>query len=290
MAEEKDLNTPLDDRILGSEWLGWEDDRIASEVSIREGKGLYLALSIAYYALLFIILAGVIYLIWPRLFQFHPRLPLITLIAAGLAFFMMLLKFLLPVISVYTGVKFFSLPLLQSWQVPFPNRMVFIIGRLLGISQDRIANAYVHYNNALVQIFFRRKGDRVLVLLPRCLQHVQCEQKIFEHIRHCKECGKCAVSQLKKLSEALDIPMMLATGGTYARQLIKTTNPGFIVAVACERELLSGLKAIRRIPVIGIPNRRPEGPCKNTEVDIVEVEEALKAYSRSDRTAPVGDR
>jgi hypothetical protein len=282
MVEEKKIIVDPDDRILGSEWLGWDDNRIASDVEIREGKQLYLSLCVLHYLFLLVMLSGIVYLISPRLSQFHPSLPLAVGLAAGVFFFLYLLKFLLPVLSVYTGMKFFSLPLLKSWQVPFPNKIVFIIGKMLGRSQDRIANSYVHYNNALVKIFFRKSGKKVLVLLPRCLQHVQCEQKIFEHIRHCKECGKCAVRHLKRLSESLDIPMMLATGGSYARQLIKTTNPGFIVAVACERELLSGLKAIRRIPVIGIPNRRPEGPCKNTEVDVVEIEEALKEYRQTD--------
>jgi len=286
MAEEIKNTADPDDRILGSEWLGWEDKRTASDMEIREGKQLYLSLCIFHYIFLLAILSGVVYLISPRLSQFHPGLPLVMGLAAGLIFFLYLLKFLLPVISVYTGMKFFSLPLLKSWQVTFPNKIVFIIGKLLGKSHDRVANSYVHYNNALVKIFFRKSRKKILVLLPRCLQHVQCEQKIFEHIRHCKECGKCSVRHLKRLSESLDIPMMLATGGSYARQLIKTTKPGFIVAVAFERELLSGLKAIRRIPVIGIPNKRPEGPCKNTEVDIVEIEKALREYRQPNRTAP----
>jgi len=280
MEEKKFKAYPVssEDRVLGSEWLGWEDNRISYEVEIKEGKGLYLSLCILFYIGLLAALSAAVYLISPRLSQFHASLPYAVGLTAGFLYGLYLLKFLLPVISTYTGIKFFSLPHVRTWRVTFPNRMVFIIGRLMGISQDRVASSYVRYNNTLVKIFFRKKGKKVLVLLPRCLQHVQCEQKIFEDISHCKACGKCAVRELKRLGEQLGIQMILATGGSYARQLIKSTNPGFIVAVACERELLSGLKAIRRIPVIGIPNRRPEGPCKNTEIDVLEVEAVLKDY------------
>jgi hypothetical protein len=47
-------------------------------------------------------------------------------------------------------------------------------------------------------------------------------------------------------------------------------------AVACERELLEGLREIGGVPVICITNRRPEGPCKNTEVDLEEFEAAVR--------------
>jgi hypothetical protein len=49
------------------------------------------------------------------------------------------------------------------------------------------------------------------------------------------------------------------------------------LALACERDLMSGLKDIaEKIPVIAIPNKRPEGPCKNTHISVRELDEALK--------------
>jgi hypothetical protein len=49
------------------------------------------------------------------------------------------------------------------------------------------------------------------------------------------------------------------------------------LALACERDLMSGIKDIaEKIPVLAIPNKRPEGPCKNTHVSLRELEEALK--------------
>lgn len=46
---------------------------------------------------------------------------------------------------------------------------------------------------------------------------------------------------------------------------------------ACERDLLSGLRDnVTKIPIIAIPNRQPGGPCRNTLVDVAEVEPAVQ--------------
>ena len=50
---------------------------------------------------------------------------------------------------------------------------------------------------------------------------------------------------------------------------------------------MSGIKDVaEKIPVLAIPNKRPEGPCKNTEVYLSELDETLKFIeeSRSKKT------
>ena len=44
-------------------------------------------------------------------------------------------------------------------------------------------------------------------------------------------------------------------------------RPKAIVAIACERDLASGMADVFPIPVIGVLNERPNGPCCNTTVD-----------------------
>ena len=70
--------------------------------------------------------------------------------------------------------------------------------------------------------------------------------------------------------------LVVATGGTLARQLVAKARPKAIIAVACERDLTSGIQDVFPIPVIGIFNERPFGPCFNTRVDIDRVEEAIQ--------------
>jgi uncharacterized protein len=45
--------------------------------------------------------------------------------------------------------------------------------------------------------------------------------------------------------------------------------------VACERDLTAGIKDCYPLPVIGIFNERPHGPCFNTLVETAKVEQAL---------------
>ena len=69
--------------------------------------------------------------------------------------------------------------------------------------------------------------------------------------------------------------MAVATGGTLARQMVKQIRPKAIVAVACERDLTSGIQDVFPLPVVGVLNERPFGPCFNTRVDIKRVEAAV---------------
>lgn len=81
-----------------------------------------------------------------------------------------------------------------------------------------------------------------------------------------------------KLKKERNIDVVVATGGTFARKFIKEKRPKAIIAVACERDLTSGIQDVRRIPVLGVLNQRPEGPCYNTLVSIDEIEKAIDFF------------
>jgi hypothetical protein len=52
------------------------------------------------------------------------------------------------------------------------------------------------------------------------------------------------------------------------------------VAVACERDLSSGIIDSYPLPVLGVTNERPFGPCFNTKVDLGQVIEAIEFFAR----------
>ena len=68
-----------------------------------------------------------------------------------------------------------------------------------------------------------------------------------------------------------------ATGGSIARRLVLERRPKCLIAVACERDLTSGIQDVAPLPVLGIFNTRPFGPCLDTDVAVPEVEAALRA-------------
>ena len=60
----------------------------------------------------------------------------------------------------------------------------------------------------------------------------------------------------------------VATGGTLARKIAKELRPKMLLAIACERDLTSGIQDVYPLPAAGVLNIRPNGPCYNTTVDL----------------------
>jgi len=80
---------------------------------------------------------------------------------------------------------------------------------------------------------------------------------------------------LVTLAEEIGFRFFVVTGGTLARQKVMEIRPQAVVAVACERDLASGIQDVYPIPSVGVLNIRPNGPCFNTKVDIEEFKRAI---------------
>jgi hypothetical protein len=159
-------------------------------------------------------------------------------------------------------------------KVLFP--FMILMGRVVGVSKVRIQQSFVELNNHLVRSNKHQiRPHRLLILLPHCIQDFDCQIKITGNIKNCKGCGKCEIKDLVQLSEQYHLKIAVATGGTLARRIIVENRPEAIVAVACELDLTTGIQDSYPIPVIGILNDRPNGPCINTKVDIQKVRSAI---------------
>lgn len=108
----------------------------------------------------------------------------------------------------------------------------------------------------------------ILVLAPHCLQWDKCPHKITRNVSNCRQCGRCPVGTILALTQSYRVQFVVATGGTLARQLVQQCAPKLVIAIACERDLISGMNDIAPLPVIGLLNERPNGPCFNTNVNI----------------------
>lgn len=160
--------------------------------------------------------------------------------------------------------------------------------KLFNKDKDSIRRVHANINNLLVMANTKKTDkDSILILLPHCLQNDECTIKITNDIDNCKECGKCDIGDIKNLKEKYGINIVVATGGTLARQWIKKTKPKCIIAVACERDLSSGINDIKHIPVMGVLNERPNGPCFNTKIDIRKIEEAIELFLKEDEQCMV---
>lgn len=155
------------------------------------------------------------------------------------------------------------------------------LGRFFGIPRDVIRRSYVAAHNQTASLHkVYAAPDDILVLLPHCIQWSDCRIKITNEITNCRQCGHCTVGDLVELRKKYGVHMHVATGGTLARKLVKEIEPYAIVGVACERDLVSGIRDVRGMFVVGITNERPNGPCFNTTINVGEVEQTILSLLR----------
>ena len=124
------------------------------------------------------------------------------------------------------------------------------------------------------------RPGRLLVLLPSCLQSSQCAQKVVNDTANCRRCGRCKIRDLLELVERHGCQCSVVTGGRLALEIARGDRVDAIVAVACEKELQAGMWAVFPKPSLGIMNLRPHGPCKDTDVEVATVEEAVRWFLR----------
>ncbi len=155
--------------------------------------------------------------------------------------------------------------------------MAVRIGKVFGIKRRQLEGSFIAVSNLIfMKSRIRVPANKLLVLVPHCLQLATCPHKITRDPNNCKRCGGCNIGDLMKLSEELGFIFFVATGGTLARQVVKNNRPQAVLAIACERDLMSGIQDVFPLPAVGVLNIRPNGPCYNTRVDIDEVRKVLK--------------
>ena len=248
------------DRKLGDEWKDW--DGRAAEAESSAGKRLFFSLTGAYlFALLGLGLLGW-YLIAPRLAQWHHAAPTAVLLAWLLVF---LVQFFAMALVALTLLARLPMP---RWLSTVVRRLlvhleggIFTLGGLFSLSRDRIAHSFVLVHNALVRINGQRiEPGRILILLPRCLTKEQ-------------------IREANSMASEYGVGVAVVAGGELARQRIRERRPHAVIGVACERDLMSGIRDVRgRLCVLGIPNTRPHGPCKDTHIELDELRRAVEFY------------
>ena len=249
------------DRNLGDEWLLPDWSMEEASKNITSGRRLFIGFAF----LSIILLAGftwfALYMIEPRLRSMHPVLPYVAGIAALAFAVLLLLGFGLTVFSIMCEKNFLLHIFGREFSLSFLAPMVLKLGERFGISRDKMSHSFIKVSNSLIKATQDTfECEKLLILIPRCLQR-PIRDKISE------------------LAEKYHCEVYTASGGEAARKVVAQSKPSAIIGVACERDLLSGLQDnLDKIPIIAIPNIRPEGPCKNTLVELDEIEKAVKFF------------
>jgi hypothetical protein len=182
-------------------------------------------------------------------------------------------------LTLVSGRDLFIFPRLRGLVIKYLMPAVIAIGTVMRLDRDTLQRSFIHLNNQLVHSRnLRVPAAKAMILLPHCLQMADCAIKVTGDVEKCVRCGRCDIGDLAELARQRNVTLAVATGGTLARKLLMEIRPRLVVAVACERDLTSGIRDAYPLPVIGVFNSRPEGPCFNTRIDLEAVRQALDAY------------
>ncbi len=249
-------------------------------------KATFLGSCWASLLILMLLEAAAFYLIEPRLAHMDHRLPFLVGAAMSIFFLAPFIGLSLITATALTGVDLLYPRGVTSITIALLFSIAPTLAQLLGIERNRLRTSFVKVNNALTRAQRRRiRGDRVVVLLPHCLQIDVCNRKLTTDVNNCLRCGRCPVGQLLELGEKYGLHLEIVNGGSVARSRVASFRPSGIVAVACERDLTFGIQEVYPVPVYGVINDRPNGPCVNTCVDMAMVEQAIRFFRSPDDTS-----
>lgn len=253
----------MKDRKLGDEWEQWDGNLSATEVNVETGKRLFLGFAVLTIAFVALGVFVIWFLIEPRIVQLNASIAKVIQILIYVFVAILFLIFLQTVFSIITHRNLMVQIRKTSFSITFLTPLILALGKKFGISYDKMGNSFIKVSNSLIQSNrWKINRSKIVILLPRCLR---------------RPLQKDIIALAKKYQCLI----FTVPGGELARKIIAEQKPLAVIGVACERDLLSGIRDVHHIPVIGIPNQRPEGPCKNTTVDYNKIEEAIKFFMGS---------
>ncbi len=250
---------------------------ISTLIIARPKKRLFLGLMLISEFLVALLLYGLWKITYPGLSGIYEHLPvflgalmiLVSTFSVGTVCNMVLAMKGYPYLPMFRKYSYELIRLLFPLSVR--------VGKIFGISRRQLEGSFIAVSNLIfLKCGIKVKANRLLVLVPHCLQLASCPHKITRDPNNCKRCGGCNIGDLMKLSDEYGFHFLVATGGTLARQFVKEMRPKAVLAIACERDLMSGIQDVYPLPAVGVLNIRPNGPCYNTKVDMEDVRKMLK--------------
>ena len=89
--------------------------------------------------------------------------------------------------------------------------------------------------------------------------------------------SKGALDGVLAIAGRYEVPVFVATRGQLARRVIRERRPRAVVAVACERDMLTGLRDVAgKLPVLGLTMQLPNGPCRDAVLDLETMDSWVK--------------
>lgn len=248
--------------------------------SFQTRKRVFIGLITGSSVLICLFLAMVWFIPFVGLTTIHPAAPWVFGFATAALILAIGWAALALVLNILLGRPVLFAKRLRGITVKLFLPLMTLLGRAVGIPKQTVRASFIKVNNELVRgEGHRYAAERILLLMPHCIQNSRCKFRLTYDIDNCKRCGDCALAGLLDLRDKYGIRLAVATGGTIARRIVVQHRPSLIIAVACERDLASGIQDTHPLPVYGILNSRPFGPCLDTDVALDRVEWAIKEFT-----------
>ena len=248
------------DRRLGHEWDEWNGKPLPGGGDFSAAPGLFFRYAALTLVAATAAVALLLYLLSPRLAGLWP--PLTKVLWIGLAALAGLKALYLGLVagSFYGGTNLLPERLMERG--PYLQLMNYtsLIARAFG-KRDWVEHAAIDIYNTLAVRRGRKVGKgELLVLIPRCL-------------------SKQALDGVLEIAGRYEVPVFVATRGQLARRVIRERRPRAVVAVACERDMMTGLRDVAgKLPVLGLTMQLPNGPCRDAVLDLPQMEQWVRQW------------
>jgi uncharacterized protein len=249
------------DRRLGHEWDEWDGTPLPNGGNFSTTATRYFLFTAVGLVLVSAIAAAGVYLLAPRLASLGRRLPAV-LYGTIAAFAVLSLVWLVLIAVAYiTGRRILPERLAERGLLLRTVNLAWRVGEIFGVQRDWTDHASVLVYDRLALARSRTVSpNELLILIPRCL-------------------SRASLDGVLDIARRYDVAAFVATRGQLARRVIRERRPKAVVAVACERDMISGLHDVAgRVPVLGLTMQLPNGPCKDASIDIGQMEEFVKKY------------
>ena len=242
------------DRRLGHEWDEWNGRPLPGGGDFSAVPGLFFRFAALTIATATGAVALLLYLIGPRLGTLSPLVPRSLWLVLALFAALQWLYLGVLAASFYSGRNLLPERVLERG--PYLQLMNYtsLLARGFG-KRDWVEHAAIDIYNTLAERRGRRVGKgELLVLIPRCL-------------------SKQALDGVLEIAGRYEVPVFVATRGQLARRVIRERRPRAVVAVACERDMMTGLRDVAgKLPVLGLTMQLPNGPCRDAAIDLGQME------------------
>ncbi|HEU5217493.1 MAG TPA: DUF116 domain-containing protein [Gemmatimonadales bacterium] len=248
------------DRRLGHEWDEWDGSPLPNGGNFAAPPRLFFVWSAAALAVCLGVVALALYLLGPRLALIHPAIT--SALWTGLAITAIGLWAWWGVILLSFRFDRVLLPGALAERGLFL-RLMRVTSKVAGRfgRRDWVENAAVRVYNGLASNRASKVGPgELLLLIPRCL-------------------SKQTLDGVLAVAGRYRVPVFVATRGQLARRVIRERRPRAVVAVACERDMVSGLPDVAgRVPVLGLTMTLPSGPCRDAVLDLEQLEGWVRKF------------